>query len=190
MKKAETKDLSAPGLAQRPSLIFENSIVGLSSPLDPHETWKWETAALLSALPGPIAFSLLVLTERPHPTRLFLKNRGPRQASLLGWKNRGPRQGSLLGWKKSRTSLPCPVQSRSEDALKLQAPAFWPGLLFSAVVFKRSGEVRRGRGPGWRSVRGAHRSVPSRRWRAATAPWFLQCSSASRWSRCRAPGRQ
>jgi hypothetical protein len=63
------------------------------------------------------AFSLPVLTERPHPTRLFFKNRGPRQASLLGWKNRGPRQASLLGWKKSRTSLPCPVQSRSENAL-------------------------------------------------------------------------
>ena len=48
--------------------------------------------------PGPLptilrttAFSLLVLTERPHPTRLFLK--------------------------KSRTSLLCPVQSRSENAL-------------------------------------------------------------------------
>ena len=39
----------------------------------------------------PKAFSLLVLTERPNPTRLFLK--------------------------KSRTSLPCPVQSRSENAL-------------------------------------------------------------------------
>jgi hypothetical protein len=38
------------------------------------------------------AFSLLVLTERPHPTRLFLK--------------------------KSRTSLPCPVQSGSENALE------------------------------------------------------------------------
>src|SRR5579862_2062386 len=37
------------------------------------------------------SFSLLVLTERPHRTRLFLK--------------------------KSRTSLPCPVQSRSENAL-------------------------------------------------------------------------
>jgi hypothetical protein len=37
------------------------------------------------------AFSLPVLTERPHPTRLFLK--------------------------KNRTSLPCPVQSRSENAL-------------------------------------------------------------------------
>jgi hypothetical protein len=37
------------------------------------------------------AFSLLVLIERPHPTRLFLK--------------------------KSRTSPPCPVQSRSENAL-------------------------------------------------------------------------
>jgi hypothetical protein len=34
-----------------------------------------------------------VLTERPNPTRLFLK--------------------------KSRTSLPCPVQSRSENALDL-----------------------------------------------------------------------
>jgi hypothetical protein len=39
------------------------------------------------------AFSLPVLTERPLPTRLFLK--------------------------KSRTSLPCPVQSRSENALKV-----------------------------------------------------------------------
>ena len=38
-----------------------------------------------------IAFSLPVLTEGPHPTRLFLK--------------------------KSRTSLNCPVQSRSENAL-------------------------------------------------------------------------
>ena len=55
------------------------------------------------------AFSLLVLTERPHPTRLFLKNRGPQQASLLGW-------------KKSRTSLPCPVQSRSENALRTMKP--------------------------------------------------------------------
>ncbi len=42
---------------------------------------------------GPTAFSLLVLTERPHRTRLFLKKR--------------------------RTSLPCPVQSRSENALEL-----------------------------------------------------------------------
>ncbi len=39
----------------------------------------------------PKVFSLLVLAERPNPTRLFLK--------------------------KSRTSLPCPVQSRSENAL-------------------------------------------------------------------------
>ena len=31
--------------------------------------------------------------------------------------DRGPRQASLLGWKKSRTSLPCPIQSRSENAL-------------------------------------------------------------------------
>src|SRR5580692_9887342 len=37
--------------------------------------------------------TLLVLTERPHPTRLFLKKR--------------------------RTSLPCPVQSRSENALAI-----------------------------------------------------------------------
>ena len=50
------------------------------------------------------AFSLLVLTEPPHPTRLFFKNRGPRQACLLGW-------------KKRRTSLPRPVQSRSENAV-------------------------------------------------------------------------
>jgi hypothetical protein len=42
------------------------------------------------------AFSLLVLTEQPHPTRLFLK--------------------------KSRTSLPCPVQSRSENALVTPSP--------------------------------------------------------------------
>ena len=33
------------------------------------------------------------------------KNRGPRQAGLLGWKNRGPRQAGLLGWKKSCDSL-------------------------------------------------------------------------------------
>ena len=60
--------------------------------------------------PFDTAFSLPVLTERPHPTRLFLKNRGPRQASLLGW-------------KKSRTSLPCPVQSRSENALEVRWPS-------------------------------------------------------------------
>jgi BlaI family penicillinase repressor len=60
------------------------------------------------------AFSLPVLTERPHPTRLFLKNRGPRQASLL-W------------WKKSRTSLPCPVQSRSENALVDELLAIFGG---------------------------------------------------------------
>src|SRR5271170_6780875 len=97
------------------------------------------------------AFSLPVLTERPHPTRLFLKNRAPRQASLLGWKNRGPRQASLLGWKnrgprqasllgwknrgpwqasllgwkKSRTSPHSPVQSRSENALRWR----WTGAL-------------------------------------------------------------
>ena len=40
---------------------------------------------------GARAFSLLVLTERPHGTRLLPK--------------------------KSRTSLPCPVQSSSENAL-------------------------------------------------------------------------
>ena len=40
---------------------------------------------------APTAFSLLVLTEQPHSTRLFLK--------------------------KSRISLLCPVQSRSENAL-------------------------------------------------------------------------
>jgi hypothetical protein len=58
-------------------------------------------------------------------TRLLLgwKNRGPRQACLLGWKNRGPRQACLLGWKKSRTSLPRPVQSRSENALDWPARA-------------------------------------------------------------------
>ena len=48
------------------------------------------------SLPATTAFSLLVLTERPNPTRLFLK--------------------------KSRTSLPCPVQSRSENALRKGAP--------------------------------------------------------------------
>src|SRR5580658_9111764 len=40
---------------------------------------------------GRYSVFTLVLTERPHQTRLFLK--------------------------KSRTSLPCPVQSRSENAL-------------------------------------------------------------------------
>jgi hypothetical protein len=47
----------APVLKQRtyqpqgwPTLIFENSIVGLSSPLYPHETWNWEAAA---AFPRP-----------------------------------------------------------------------------------------------------------------------------------------
>ena len=50
---------------------------------------------MLLYFPPTTAFSLLVLTERPHPTRLFLK--------------------------KSRTSLPCPVQSRSENALKCMA---------------------------------------------------------------------
>src|ERR1700733_10225375 len=58
-----------------------------------------------SRFPPSKAFSLLVLTEQPRPTRLFHKNRGPRQASLLGW-------------KKSRTSLSCPVQSRGENAVK------------------------------------------------------------------------
>src|SRR6202453_2022115 len=56
---------------------------------------------------GITAFSLLVLTARPHPTRLFLK--------------------------KSRTSLPCPVQSRSENALVL--------LLLSAAHLSRAQEV-------------------------------------------------
>ncbi len=55
------------------------------------------------------AFSLLVLTEQPRLTRLFLK--------------------------KSRISLPCPVQSRSENALvKSKSPvrSFVRGrLLFS-----------------------------------------------------------
>src|SRR5580658_2510821 len=36
-------------------------------------------------------------------------------------RNRGPRQARLLGCKKSRTSLPCPVQSRSENALNCAA---------------------------------------------------------------------
>ena len=68
------------------------------------------TLEILQCCPGHIfhrlnrgfkatAFSLQVLTERPHPTRLFLK--------------------------KSRTSLPCPVQSRSENALVSR-----PSLLF------------------------------------------------------------
>ena len=51
------------------------------------------------------AFSLLVLTERPRPTRLFLK--------------------------KSRTSLPFPVQSRSENALVI-------GRAISRPVFQRN----------------------------------------------------
>ena len=51
--------------------------------------WRcWTTTAT--------AFSLLVLTEQPRLTRLFLK--------------------------KSRVSLPCPVQSRSENALRGNAP--------------------------------------------------------------------
>ncbi len=54
--------------------------------------------------PGATAFSLLVFTEERLPWRLFLKNRGPRQASLLGW-------------KKSRISPHPPVKSRSENAL-------------------------------------------------------------------------
>jgi hypothetical protein len=37
--------------------------------------------------------------------------------SWLFLKNRGPQQASLLGWKKSRTSRRLPVQSRSENAL-------------------------------------------------------------------------
>src|SRR5580700_11334102 len=52
-----------------------------------------DTAGFNDLSASATAFSLLVLTERPHPTRLFLK--------------------------KSRTSLLCPVQSRSENALSL-----------------------------------------------------------------------
>ena len=59
------------------------------------------------------AFSLLVLTEPPHPTRLFLK--------------------------KSRTSLPCPVQSRSENALADSAEVVKPGRV--AAIDRRSGTL-------------------------------------------------
>ena len=44
-------------------------------------------------------------TEQALPTRLFLKNRGPQQASLLGW-------------RKSHTSLNLTVQSGSENATR------------------------------------------------------------------------
>ena len=80
-----------------------------------------------------LAFSLLVITERPQPTRLFLKNRGPRHASLLGWKNRWkkkPRthyafscsaQAVKMAMERNREHLPSSVRSRK--AQRLNEPA-------------------------------------------------------------------
>jgi hypothetical protein len=46
-------------------------------------------------------------------------------------RKRGPRQACLLGWEKSRTSLSCPVQSRSENALE---PVVWAVAAADALV--------------------------------------------------------
>jgi hypothetical protein len=87
-----------------PTLIFENSIVGLEQPLYPHETWKRGAAgALLCA--GWGRYSIFTWCVRGNRSRLFPNNRGGRTGA------------EEPGWKKSRTSPRLPVQS-SENALE------------------------------------------------------------------------
>ena len=95
-KRKRSLTLSRLGLSLRSTLLQSKARLCLPS-----------TAHIKSA--DPTAFSLLVLTARPHPTRLFLK--------------------------KSRTSLTCPVQSRSENALAAcrcaccdESQPVWPGI--------------------------------------------------------------
>jgi hypothetical protein len=70
------------------------------------------------------AFSLPVLTERPHPTRLFRQNtRGPRACDLCmpGVENPGAPGHAIfacLGWKEWPNTTDQPGHSATKNALK------------------------------------------------------------------------
>ena len=61
---------------------------------------------------------------------------------------------------------------------------------FRNSLIRRIGAKPRARDPGLQSAKVERRWVPSRHWKAAIEPWFLQCSTASGSSHCPAPERR